>query len=57
MVEITLAPPLIRCTCCGQLEELSQMVGIDHRICGPCWLAKVRVGHGTDRREGKNAPV
>lgn len=52
MIIETLAPPLLRCTRCGQLDELSQMQGILNAvICGPCWLKDARKRHETDRRE------
>ena len=47
-----LAPPLVRCNRCQQLDDLSQMQGIGREaICGPCWLIEARKRHQTERRE------
>jgi recombinational DNA repair protein (RecF pathway) len=41
-----LAPPLVRCARCQQLDDLSQMQGIGREaVCGPCWLAEARKQH------------
>jgi hypothetical protein len=52
MIPELLAPPLVRCTRCRQLDDLSQMQGIGREaICGPYWLIEARKRHQTDRRE------